>query len=239
MCKMKPTANAARKVTPTGEVYYEDTPAGHAAQIEDMNKSMGPGAGEGQQDNTGAKPGADDTSPPPPPNVDTKDCTTYTDAMWDTACSKYFKFSQMKMKPSDQNGLKAAEIACNWQHLCQNVLDPIVEAGIKVKINSGFRTLAFNASLGNASKTSDHLLGCATDIQIGGEAANKDLYKWIGKNLNSVFSQLIYEGLWVHVAYKGRSPESVSVLVARNGGPPYQNGGGRSGANLPPDLKWA
>ena len=233
MCKMKPTANAARKVTPSGEIYYDDTPAGHAAQIEDMNKSMGSGAGEGQQDAVG------NPQETPVPQPDSKDCSTYTDALWDSGCSKYFKFSQMKMKPSAQNGLTAAQIACNWQNLCKNVLDPIIDGGLKIRINSAFRTEAFNASLGNASKTSDHMLGAAADLTLGSPEENKALFKWIGKNLNPTFSQVIYEGRWVHVAYKGRSPESVAVMVTRTGASPYQNGGGRSGSRLDPDVKWA
>jgi hypothetical protein len=232
MCVAKPKARGARQVTPSGVVYYDDTPEGNAAQAEDMAKEMGPGAGES------AHPG-DAEIPPTAPPPDTKDCTTYTDAMWDTSCSKYFKFSQMKMKPSAQNGLTAAQVACNWQKLCQNILDPIVAGGLKININSAFRSEAFNASLGNSSKTSDHMTGCAADLSMGSPEGNKQLFKWIGKNLNPAFSQVIFEGKWVHVAYKGRSPESVCVLVTRSGAAPYANGGGRPGSKLDPDLKWA
>jgi hypothetical protein len=230
MCVSKPVGRAGRQVTASGLVYYEDTPAGHAAAVEDMQSSTGTGTGES------AHPGQPTENPNPP---DTKDCTTYTDSLWDTACSKYYKFANMKMKPAQQSGLTAAQIACNWQKLCQNVLDPVVAGGNKININSGFRTAAFNASLGNSSKTSDHMTGCATDISAGSPEANKELFKWIGKNINNVFSQLIFEGRWVHVAYAGASPASVAVLVARNGSAPYVNGGGRSGSALPPDLKWA
>lgn len=230
MCVQKPTSKAERKITTSGVVYYEDTPAGHAAAAEDMQSGMGPGGGEG------AHPGEPVENPNPP---DTKDCTTYTDSLWDTACSKYYKFSNMKMRPAQQNGLTPAHIACNWQKLCQNVLDPIAAGGQKISINSAFRTTAFNASLGNSSKTSDHMTGCAADISAGSVEANKALFKWIGKNINGAFSQMIFEGRWVHVAFAGASAASVVVLVARGGGPPYQNGGGRSGSALPPDLKWA
>jgi hypothetical protein len=228
MCTTKPTANGARKTTPGGLVYYADTPEGHAAQAADMN--MGPGGGESSH-----PPGPQENPNPP----DTRDCTTYTDSLWDTACSKYYKFANMKMKPADQNGLTGAQIACNWQKLCQNILDPIAKDGPKVSINSAFRTVAFNNSLGNSSKTSDHMTGCAVDISAGSPDANKELFKWIGQHLNSSFSQLIYETRWVHVAYGGATSANVAVLATRTGAPPYQNGGGKSGSSLPPDLKWA
>lgn len=230
MCKMKPTVNAARKVTPSGEVYYEDTPAGHAAAREDMQSTMGVGIGEESQEETGGKP-------PDQPVPDTKDCSTYTDAMWDTNCSKHFKFSQMKYKPTQTGNFTPAQIACNWQKLCQNILDPIKDAGFPITISSGYRSPAFNASIGG-SNTSDHCYACSADIQLlNGDAVEnaKKLFKWIGKN-NLPFSQVIFEGRWVHIAYNGKSPASVAVLVTRNGKAPYQNGGGRSGSALPPDL---
>jgi hypothetical protein len=73
---------------------------------------------------------------------------------------------------------------------------------------------------------------------MGNIEKNKSLFKWIGKNINPAFSQIIFEGNWVHVSYRGRSPASAAVLVTRTGKPPYQNGGGYSGSALPPDLKW-
>lgn len=230
MCFQKPTSRGAREITPGGLVYYADTPEGNAAQAADLQAAQGPGGGETSH------PGEPTENPNPP---DTKDCTTFTDSLWDTACSKYYKFANMKMKPVAQNGLTAAQIACNWQKLCQNVLDPLAAGGQKVSINSAFRTQAFNASLGNSSKTSDHMTGCAVDISAGSPEANKALFKWIGKNLNSAFSQVIFEVRWVHVSYAGASPASVAVLSTRTGSAPYQNGGGKSGSALPPDLRWA
>lgn len=232
MCKMKPTAIAARKVTPAGEVYYEDTPAGHAAAREDMQATMGAGAEETAQGEVGP--------PGETPPTDTKDCSTYTDAMWDTNCSKHFRFSQMKYKPVQTGKLSPAEIACNWQKLCQNILDPIKDAGFPITISSGYRSPAFNASIGG-SNTSDHCFAKSADIQLlSGDAVEnaKKLFKWIGK-AGIPYSQVIFEGRWVHVAYNGGSPASVVVLATRTGKAPYQNGGGRSGSRLDPDLKWA
>ena len=223
MCVQKPTGNGARKKTPSGIVYYDDTPDGHAAQAADESSSSGPGSDEAAHPEPAGPAGPNDTP--------AQDCTSYTDALWDTACSKYYKFAHMKMKPD------TPAIACSWQHLCQEILDKIIDGGIKFNINSAYRSSAYNAKIGGATK-SDHLTGCAADIATGSVEGNKALFKWIGKS-GIKFSQLIFEGNWVHVAYNGASPASVAVLVTRTGKPSYQNGGGRSGSGLPPDLKWA
>lgn len=230
MCDVPVVGRGGTQVTASGLTYYLDNPAGHAALAQSESEEAGTAIlvpHEGPSDNI-----------PPEPQTPTG-CEGYTDAQFDTACSQYFKFANMKMKPSDQLGLTAGDIACNWQKLCQNMLDPIMASGRKFNINSGFRTLSYNKSLGNASTTSDHLTGCAADISMGSVEANKELFKFIGQTLNSSFSQIIFEGKWVHVAYQGRSPSSASVLATRTGAAPYLNGGGRSGSALPPDLRWA
>ncbi len=234
MCDTPVEGRGGVAVTPSGLKYYLDTPAGHAAAKADMDSTMGPASGEGQQ--------------PPPPQEQPgppEGCENYDDSMWDKPCSKYFKFSQMKYKPvaNPEANLTATQIACNWQKVCQNVLDPLVDAGFKITISSGYRTPAFDRSLGAKNSIGDHPCGRAVDIQILGQGdpseKAKDLFKHIGKNMNSSFSQLIYEGRWVHVAHGGNSPDIISVLVARTGSAPYQKAGGRSGSGLPPDLKWA
>jgi hypothetical protein len=77
--------------------------------------------------------------------------------------------------------------------------------GKGVKVNSGFRAPAVNQATGG-SKSSDHCLGRAADIEIPG-VANADLAQWIMNNLD--YTQLILEfytpGIpdsgWVHVSY--------------------------------------
>jgi len=224
MCIAKPTARGGRNVTPSGIVYYDDTPEGNVAQSADMAATGV--TGENSQ------PAAQDTDPvPTPPD---EGCEAYTDAMWDKSCSTSYKFANMKMKPSAQNGLTAVAIACNWQRLCKNILDHIG----KVTINSAFRTLAFNSSLGNASKTSDHMIGAAVDLSAGSVEANKELFKKIGSmminGVNLPFNQLIFEGKWVHVAMGGRGS---GILYTRTGTAPYSNGGA-NGIKLPSDLRW-
>ena len=94
----------------------------------------------------------------------------------------------------------------NLKLLCQEVLQPIREHfGKSVTVNSGFRSPESNAAVGG-SKTSDHCLGRAADIEIDG-ISNPDLAHWIMDNLD--YTQLILEFYtqgqpnsgWVHVSY--------------------------------------
>ena len=94
----------------------------------------------------------------------------------------------------------------NLKLLCEKVLQPVRDHyGKGVKVNSGFRHPEVNAKVGG-SKTSDHCLGQAADIEIPG-VANAELAEWIKDNLE--FRQLILEfytpGIpdsgWVHVSY--------------------------------------
>jgi zinc D-Ala-D-Ala carboxypeptidase len=62
----------------------------------------------------------------------------------------------------------------NLRLLCEKVLQPVRDHfGKGVKVNSGFRAPAVNQATGG-SKTSDHCLGRAADIEIPG-VANADL----------------------------------------------------------------
>jgi zinc D-Ala-D-Ala carboxypeptidase len=90
--------------------------------------------------------------------------------------------------------------------LAEKVLQPVRDHfGKGVKVNSGFRSPESNAAVGG-SKTSDHCLGRAADIEIPG-VPNADLAQWIMDNLE--YTQLILEfytpGIpdsgWVHVSY--------------------------------------
>ena len=92
--------------------------------------------------------------------------------------------------------------------LCENILQPVREHfGKPVEISSGYRSPELNSSPAvGGSKTSDHCLGRAADIEIPG-VANADLAQWIMDNLE--YTQLILEfytsGIpdsgWVHVSY--------------------------------------
>jgi len=221
MCSVKPSGNGARKVTESGLTYYEDSPAGRAAAAADRNASMGAGSGEEHHPPAGDQPPTDLT-----------DCTAYTDSQWDTGCSKYFKFAHMGIRPTAGGGqLTPAQVACNWQKLCQNILDKVKEQFPALSISSGYRP---------GPGQSDHGFGRAADIQIvGGDkvAKSKEIFKFIGSS-GLPFSQLLFEGNWVHVAYGGPSNAASAVGVARDG-KNFSSWHQRAGTNLPADLRWA
>jgi hypothetical protein len=118
----------------------------------------------------------------------------------------------------------------NLKLLCQEVLQPIREHfGKSVTVNSGFRSPESNAAVGG-SKTSDHCLGRAADIEIDG-IPNPELAQWIMDNLD--YTQLILEFYtqgqpnsgWVHVSYDPnnlKNQELTAVKVA--GKTQYLNG---------------
>jgi hypothetical protein len=90
--------------------------------------------------------------------------------------------------------------------LCEKVLQPVRDHfGKGVKVNSGYRSPESNAAV-KGSKTSDHCLGRAADIEIPG-VPNAELAQWIMDNLD--YTQLILEfytpGIpdsgWVHVSF--------------------------------------
>ena len=118
----------------------------------------------------------------------------------------------------------------NLKLLCQEILQPIREHfGKSVTVNSGFRSPESNAAVGG-SKTSDHCLGRAADIEIDG-IPNPELAQWIMDNLD--YTQLILEFYtqgqpnsgWVHVSYDPnnlKNQELTAVKVA--GKTTYLNG---------------
>jgi zinc D-Ala-D-Ala carboxypeptidase len=73
--------------------------------------------------------------------------------------------------------------------------------GKPIKINSFYRCPELNTKVGG-SKTSEHVLGQAIDIDTDSVEENKKLFDWCKKNLQ--FNQLIWEynGAWIHISYK-------------------------------------
>jgi hypothetical protein len=73
--------------------------------------------------------------------------------------------------------------------------------GKPIKINSFYRCPELNTKVGG-SKTSEHVLGQAIDLDTDSVEENKKLFDWCKKNLQ--FNQLIweYDGAWIHISYK-------------------------------------
>ena len=98
-------------------------------------------------------------------------------------------------------------IILNLTSLCESVLQPVRNHFMKpMVISSGFRCKELNTKIGG-SKTSQHVLGQAADIEVLG-VSNLELSDWIHTNLE--YDQLILEFYnekegphsgWVHVSF--------------------------------------
>lgn len=79
-----------------------------------------------------------------------------------------------------------------------------------IVVNSGYRSEALNKAV-NGSKTSEHLLGTAADIEPK-NGRNKEFFEWMKTYVaDKQFSQLINEHpdkennpKWIHIGIKGR-----------------------------------
>lgn len=119
---------------------------------------------------------------------------------------KYFTVNELcKSDTARAKGIdntpNATQIS-NMEELIKNILDPLREAyGKPINVNSGFRCPALNKAVGGA-KNSEHMTGCAADIDVHSRQGNKELFDLIQK-LNLPFRQLIDESnlSWVHVSY--------------------------------------
>lgn len=205
-----------------GRVVYDNTPTGIAALVREEKKVSPSLPAYHEEKPADAPPNQEN---PPPKAAPPEGCKN----------SKYYALADSKMAIEAQNGLTKEQIECNWIALCTNILDPLRDAGFNFKINSAFRTLSYNRSIGS-SDGSDHTIGTAADLSMGSQEANKTLFKAL---LNKYpYSQVIFEGNWVHVAYGGRGPKgNAKVMYTYTGKAPQV--AGANGDNLPNDLKTA
>jgi hypothetical protein len=130
--------------------------------------------------------------------------------------------SETALRNNLDNTPGETEIA-NLKMLAEKVLQPVRDHyGKGVKVNSGFRHPNVNAAVGG-SKTSDHCLGQAADIEIPG-VPNHELAEWIKNNLE--YTQLILEfytrGIpdsgWVHVSYVPSNLKKQDLTAVKENG---------------------
>lgn len=94
------------------------------------------------------------------------------------------------------------DVVKNLELLAKNVLQPLRDGlGIPISLNCAYRCKRVNSLIPGSSVTSDHLKGCAADIDLNNKDLNKKVYNWIKDNCK--FKQLINEHdfSWVHVSY--------------------------------------
>jgi hypothetical protein len=109
----------------------------------------------------------------------------------------------------------------NMKVLAKMVFEPIRNYfKSPIYISSGYRSEALNKALKGASKTSQHCLGQAIDLDMDGSGniSNSQVFSYIKDNLD--FDQLIWEfgdnynPDWVHVSYVSAEKNRKQVLVA-------------------------
>jgi hypothetical protein len=127
------------------------------------------------------------------------------------------------------SNVPSEDVTNNIQELVDNVLQPVRDRLGPVVVTSGYRSPELNTAIGG-SKTSDHCLGMAADIEVLG-IDNKVTAEYIRDNL--LFTQLILEfykdGVpdsgWVHVSF---DPKDLKKQVLRaekvNGKTHYSTG---------------
>lgn len=105
------------------------------------------------------------------------------------------------------NRLPSLKESDNIRRLVLNVLDPLRRAyGKPIHVSSGYRCPKLNSIVGG-SKTSDHMTGCAADIQGTPKTPeeNERLFR-LAQSMKLPFDQLIDEKSfsWVHISHRGK-----------------------------------
>jgi hypothetical protein len=103
--------------------------------------------------------------------------------------------------------------------LADKVFEPLRKwVGGPIKVNSFFRSVALNESIGGAA-SSQHCKGQAIDIDdVYGRKTNAEMYKWIQENLD--YDQMIWEfgtdmqPNWIHVSYVSEEKNRNKCLKA-------------------------
>lgn len=135
--------------------------------------------------------------------------------------SKNLSLAEMiRSESAKRNGISnmpTEEHLSNMKKLAINVFQPIREHfNVPIHISSGYRSLALNKAI-KGSKTSQHVLGQAVDIDVDVSSNginNKMIFEFIKNNID--FDQLINEFnySWVHVSYNPNGKQRKQILDA-------------------------
>jgi hypothetical protein len=133
-----------------------------------------------------------------------------------------FERSDTAIRHGISNSMTESDIV-RAKELCENVFEPIrAHLGKPIRVNSGYRSPAVNKRISSSSKTSQHSLGEAIDLDLH----DRDLFEWIIDNV--VFDQLIYEAGndtgadWFHISYrKSRNRKQVLRMIKIGGKSTY------------------
>jgi hypothetical protein len=114
------------------------------------------------------------------------------------------------------------KVKANLVRLARILEDVRRVLGRPIMVNSAYRSLAVNKSIGSRP-TSQHILGCAADIRVPGLTPN-DIVKAIIKT-NIEYDQLIREfDSWVHISITNihtDKPRRQVLIIDKSGTRPY------------------
>lgn len=149
--------------------------------------------------------------------------------------SKNLSLAEMiRSESAKRNGISnmpTEEHLANMKKLAINVFQPIRDHfNVPIHISSGYRSLELNKAIKGSSKTSQHSLGQALDLDMDGtKITNKQIFDFIKDNLD--YDQLIFEfgtdsnPAWVHVSFnpKGKQRKQILKATKKNGKTVYAN----------------
>lgn len=165
--------------------------------------------------------GISDTDPNDPADCsEFKNLKAFSSALKLSKNYKLGDFNKGGWVLKNQAGLPVWKIVCNLKNIANNVLEPIRQKYPKVIISSGFRNLTSEFP----NERSDHLRGCAVDVQFKTALANyRDIAVWIQENIP--YKQLLLE---YEQDSKGRTTKAwihISLELAEVSGAPIPTGG--------------
>ena len=107
----------------------------------------------------------------------------------------------------------------NMKTIAEKVFEPLRKwVGGPIAINSFYRSPELNSAIGG-SKSSQHCIGCALDIDdTYGHMSNAEMFNWIKANLN--YDQMIWEfgtdmnPNWIHISYVSEEDNRNKCLKA-------------------------
>ncbi len=126
---------------------------------------------------------------------------------------KYFTIKELSATSTGLANTPNVEQEANLKNLVEKLLDPLrKQYGKPIRVNSGFRNLLVNTTVGGATN-SQHLKGEAADITGGNVDENRKLFDLI-KNSGLLFDQLIDEQnyRWIHVSLKSNGVNRKQIL---------------------------
>lgn len=132
---------------------------------------------------------------------------------------EFFTLDEFVKTSTGIDNIPPADVVERLRKLVVNVLDPLRKAvGKPIRITSGYRSPSVNAAVIGSSKTSQHMKGEASDLQIDG-MTNQQIIDKI-RQLRLPYDQLIDEqrgsSLWVHVSYNTSGSPRYQWLTRRD-----------------------